>query len=231
MWCLASRPPKMPSTRPCLPSKSYLSNLLFPGAGAALPPPLPDFPHVKMEPDLPELHHLEHSPLGEEHPYQQEPTERTPRQPLAGQPVTLGLVTYPAAAAERVWVQWQAGGSQGQVEGAVSAQEDLRTCWKAALPAFPALQTVTYRLFAAAGEQVIQSEQFTFSAAAWVESGPLAGIEQQAGRILLNCTPLVSAGGLSACLVVHFVRPDRLRLGWYTSPPPVSPPSGGAEYQ
>ncbi len=45
-----------------------------------------------------------HTPHGQEHPYQQLPEERSPRQPLAGEPFMVGVVTRPAGAVKRVTV-------------------------------------------------------------------------------------------------------------------------------
>ena len=33
-----------------------------------------------------------HTPLGHEHPYTQQPEERSPREPLAGEPFTIGVL-------------------------------------------------------------------------------------------------------------------------------------------
>ena len=45
-----------------------------------------------------------HTPHGQEHPYQQLPQERVPRNPLAGAPFTAGIVTQPAGATSRLTV-------------------------------------------------------------------------------------------------------------------------------
>lgn len=45
-----------------------------------------------------------HLPFGQEHPYEQGPEERFPREPLAGEPVTIGIVTRPPSTVQRVQV-------------------------------------------------------------------------------------------------------------------------------
>ncbi len=45
-----------------------------------------------------------HTPFGQEHPYEQLPEERTPRQPLAGEMFTIGIVARPPGAVQRVRV-------------------------------------------------------------------------------------------------------------------------------
>ncbi len=51
-----------------------------------------------------------HTPFGQEHPYEQLPEERFPRQPLAGQPFTIGIVTRPPGVVQRVTVHQQVDG-------------------------------------------------------------------------------------------------------------------------
>ena len=56
-----------------------------------------------------------HSPFGQEHPYEQLPEERTPRQPLAGEPFSIGMVTRPPGAVQRVRVVCTVDGGQARV--------------------------------------------------------------------------------------------------------------------
>jgi alpha-glucosidase (family GH31 glycosyl hydrolase) len=51
-----------------------------------------------------------HTPYGQEHPYEQLPEERFPREPLAGQPFTMGLVSRPPGAVTHVVVHQQIDG-------------------------------------------------------------------------------------------------------------------------
>ncbi|MBK8020995.1 MAG: glycoside hydrolase family 31 [Chloroflexi bacterium] len=54
-----------------------------------------------------------HTPFGQEHPYEQVPEERFPRQPLAGQPFTVGIVTRPPGQVQRVRVLTSVDGVDG----------------------------------------------------------------------------------------------------------------------
>jgi len=51
-----------------------------------------------------------HTPLGQEHPYEQLPEERFPRQPMAGATFTIGVVTRPPGVATRVVLHQQVEG-------------------------------------------------------------------------------------------------------------------------
>src|SRR5690606_19989208 len=123
------------------------------------------------------LEALTHHPLGIEHPYHQDPDERFPRQPLAGQPIELGVRTFPPGAAARGWATWRvAGGDSGRSEATLItrggteaeilqfATSTIRLggtrpgdTWRAALPAFAIGQRVTYQLHAIDGDTQNQS--------------------------------------------------------------------------
>ncbi|NDJ75949.1 MAG: hypothetical protein GYB65_06795 [Chloroflexi bacterium] len=104
-----------------------------------------------------------HSPLGQEHPYEQRPEERFPRQPLAHQPFTVGIATRPPGAIQSVQVHTRVDDTIGPVINAVpdpdwqprlehgvgaeflermeKVEQDV---WHADLTAPPPGQTLTY---------------------------------------------------------------------------------------
>lgn len=106
-----------------------------------------------------------HTPFGQEHPYEQLPEERTPRQPLAGEPFTVGVVTRPPGQVKQIRVlarlddveqpevtaqllpDWQQEREHGV--GAEFLDRILRVeqdVWQAALTAPPHGSTLTYTL-------------------------------------------------------------------------------------
>jgi len=104
-----------------------------------------------------------HTPFGQEHPYEQLPEERFPRQPLANQPFTIGIVTRPPGAVQRVRILVSVEGAaqpsveavqmknwRPELEEGVGAEflERLnlvdQDVWRAELTAPPAGQTLTY---------------------------------------------------------------------------------------
>jgi alpha-D-xyloside xylohydrolase len=66
-----------------------------------------------------------HIPYGQEHPYSQGPEERFPRDPLAGQPFTVGIVTRPPGTVAQVRMVAQLEGQPDQTIEAVQ-QHDWR---------------------------------------------------------------------------------------------------------
>ncbi|HRF47734.1 MAG TPA: glycoside hydrolase family 31 protein [Anaerolineales bacterium] len=116
---------------------------------------------------------LIHIPFGDEHPYRATPFERTPREPIAGQPIQLGLGTRPAGAVQAVQVRWRVDDGPEQVVPA-TAQEDVEgaTRWLASLPAGAAGDRVSYR-FETLPDGSTSSEE-AFTVAGWERAGRVA---------------------------------------------------------
>ncbi len=127
-----------------------------------------------------------HTPFGQEHPYEQLPEERFPREPLAGEPFAVGIVTRPPGAAQHVTVHahvdgaaevtipaerladWHPELEQGvgaeYLERVVRIEQDV---WRAELVAPPDGQTLSYQI--EADGQL--SEAYTLVGAAWRAGG------------------------------------------------------------
>jgi alpha-glucosidase (family GH31 glycosyl hydrolase) len=127
-----------------------------------------------------------HHPLGQEHPYEQLPEERFPRQPLAGETFIVGVVTRPPCELKRVRIfsqiddvnqnpvdavhikNWQAELEEGvgaeYLERNIRLEQDV---WQAELTAPPMGKTLIYWLEADGCE----SERFTLVGLAWQEAG------------------------------------------------------------
>ncbi len=131
---------------------------------------------------------LLHTPFGLEHPYEQLPEERFPRQPLAGQPFKIGLVTRPPGAVKEVLVFTQLGDSPPQrhtavhrptwrpeLEEGVGAEfldREIRIdqdVWEAELVAPPFGQTLTY--WAESEDGGSRTPEFALSGETWVAGG------------------------------------------------------------
>lgn len=137
-----------------------------------------------------------HTPFGQEHPYEQLPEERFPRQPLAGEAFTIGIVTRPAGAARQVRVHtrldegpihildavqevdWQQKQEEGVgaefLERLVRVEQDV---WHAALTA-PAFGHTLHYWMEAEG---VQSEVHTVRGEAWQLATDWAGAIQIQG--------------------------------------------------
>ena len=155
---------------------------------------------------------LLHEPYGQEHPYEQGLTERRPRDPIAGQPVALGVATSPAGAVESVWAAWQREGEKEthRAEGKW-LRDDRGLCyWQAVLPAFEGGQRITYRLHARRGDALLRSEIFAFVVAGWRPVGEVRGYRLTGSGLELECGP-GDAAPVSR-LALAFPAPHRLHV-------------------
>src|SRR5688500_12679847 len=104
-----------------------------------------------------------HKPYGQGHPYEQLPEERFPRQPLAGQPFKVGIVTRPPGETRQVEVfqqlegqpvttiearnlaDWKAKQEEGVGAEFLERMEKVeQDAWEAELTAPAFGQTLTY---------------------------------------------------------------------------------------
>jgi len=125
---------------------------------------------------------IRHEPYGEQHPYEPLPYERSPRDPWAGQPVTLGVETSANPGAEAVWCTWTMESSPQvmRTEGALVENGETAQRWEIHLPALSKSEVVRYRLFARTGAQQVESEEFVMPVAQWTAAEKLLAVEDRA---------------------------------------------------
>lgn len=131
---------------------------------------------------------LHHQPYGEQHPYEPLPCERSPRDPSAGEPVTLGVETGHNPAADAVWCIWQVEGNPmvNQADAVSRTHGETYDLWQIHLPAFNGGEIVHYRLFSRNAGQQVESEEFTFSVSKWVDVLSVATLEKNAERLVVK---------------------------------------------
>jgi len=173
---------------------------------------------------------LIHQPFGEQHPYIPLPCERQPRDPAAGEPVTLGIQTTGQPQADAVWCAWQVQGSPDvhRVEAQRTGGDETTGQWQAHLPAFQGGETVRYRLHARNAQEEVQSQEFTFGVSSWVECTFLAAVEENAEKLVLRLA--TTRPGLFVRLTAE---PDSngtlfLRLSAFYDPSHTPSPVAGA---
>ncbi|MEN6571068.1 MAG: TIM-barrel domain-containing protein [Anaerolineaceae bacterium] len=128
---------------------------------------------------------LQHLPFGQRHPYDQDPEERFPRQPIAGEPVTLGVKTAPGSKSGRVWAVWQntKEPSEHTVPGKwVSSSPDFEL-WQINLPAFDVGQTIRYQIFREGDGWRAQTDWFEFDVFAWEGFDRILSADEKEGLI------------------------------------------------
>ncbi|TRZ53031.1 glycoside hydrolase family 31 protein [bacterium] len=131
---------------------------------------------------------LHHQPYGEQHPYDPLPCERFPRDPSAGQPVTLGVETGHIPTADTVWCTWQVEGNPmvNRTDAGNHTAGETTDLWQVHLPAFSGGEVVHYRMFARGGENLVESEEFTFSVSTWVDVVSIVAVEENTERLVVK---------------------------------------------
>lgn len=164
---------------------------------------------------------LLHNPFGQQHPYEQLPEERFPRQPLADERFTVGIVTRPPGLARQVFVhseldgvaqpvlpavhqaKWQPELEEGVgaefLERIVRIDQDV---WQAQLCAPPAGHTLTYWVEA----HGITSQRFTLRGEAWQAGGGFT-LEGESLRFTPQAAPGAALPGM----------PDLLEIAWLSN--------------
>ncbi len=123
---------------------------------------------------------LRHQPYGERHPYIPLPFERSPRDPVAGEPVLLNIETGLTPPAKEVWCAWWVDGNpvENRLQASRRTGSETADQWQVVLPAFTGYEVVHYRLFARSDGQQVESEEFTFSVSSWEKVVSVVKLEQ-----------------------------------------------------
>ena len=159
--------------------------------------------------------HILHSPYGIEDPYTPQPWERTPREPRAGEDVSIAVVTRPAGAVDAVSVQVSCTSEEPRVIPAtVVAWDGEGTRWEAHLDAFPAGARVSYQAMALSNDrQNAVTDPYAFDVGSRRALGRVAAWRAIEGGVVLRLSdgqgPDASAGGAGRvaypCVAEHSV--------------------------
>lgn len=164
---------------------------------------------------------LLHNPFGQQHPYEQLPEERFPRQPLADERFTVGIVTRPPGLARQVFIhseldgvaqpvlpavhqaKWQPELEEGVgaefLERIVRIDQDV---WQAQLCAPTAGHTLTYWVEA----HGITSQRFTLRGETWQRGGGFT-LQGESLRFTPQAAPGTALPGM----------PDLLEIAWLSN--------------
>lgn len=155
-----------------------------------------------------------HKPFGSEHPYEQEPIERVPRHPLAGQPVTVGVQVAPSI--QQLRVEWSLNGEPQPVvsarkladRGGDERNPQYSGLWQAELPAQPIGTNVLYTFVDEHGNQ---SESFGYAPVGW-QPDPRVGLSWHQERVGVWRGRLTdqSSGEVPSAIPLSLIRVERL---------------------
>ncbi len=129
-----------------------------------------------------------HKPYGKHHPFDQEPEERFPREPLAGSPVTLGVKTLASEKIDALWAEWisDVSNQPHRAEGICAERGSGHDLWRIELPAFQPRERVRYTIHARNADRQAQTAAFDFKTGYWATYSGAAILEQSDEEISLQ---------------------------------------------
>jgi alpha-glucosidase (family GH31 glycosyl hydrolase) len=163
-----------------------------------------------------------HAPHGSDHPYQAGPEERTPRDPVGGDMVSVGFLTAPGGAARSVRLFWiRNGRPQAPVHGRPLATGRDHDRWLVELGVLDAGDTVEYWMLAEGEAGPVESEHFRFAAR---RRRVLAGIDgvQESPKGLILATRAADGGSGPALALRQLPEGLQLALGGSAAVSPVA---------
>jgi alpha-glucosidase (family GH31 glycosyl hydrolase) len=142
-----------------------------------------------------------HAPHGSDHPYQVVPEERTPRDPVGGDMVSVGFLTMPGGAARGVRFYWERNGRpQTPVHGRpVSVGQD-HDRWLVELGVLEAGDTVEYWMVADGGDAVTESPRYRFATRRRRTLAGISAVEETPEGLLLSILASDGAPGPTLAL-------------------------------
>jgi len=152
-----------------------------------------------------------HNPHGIEDPYTPRPWERTPREPRAGEDVSIAVVTRPASAVDAVSVHVSCTREESRViSAAVVAWEGEGTRWEAHLGAFPAGARVSYQAVALSNDrQSAVTDPYAFDVASRRGLGRVAAWRVIEGGVVLR---LSDGQDSESSVVIDVMGPGEARI-------------------
>ena len=155
-----------------------------------------------------------HQPYGREHPYEKEPTERFPRDPQAGQRVTLSVTSSPPRTLETVWCELRLEGKGGlhDIEGQWQRDDDAASYWHIELPPFSEGDLVRYRVLGRKGKEQLRTAEFAFGVSGWHRLTTIEGFTRTDEGLVLICAS--DLNGLKLRLNLSFPQPNQYRFEW-----------------
>ena len=158
------------------------------------------------------IQHLSHSPYGYDDLYSTEPTERAPRDPMAGDTVTINAATSPVEPGQTVWITWAKNGVVQPPIGATwQSNAGNRSHWTIQFGPFARGDLISYTVHAnEAGTNELTRGPFTFSVTSWSYPTKVTAVADNHTNV--DVTLDDSAGSYAPLLRLSFPAPDSVHL-------------------
>ncbi|KRE52040.1 TIM-barrel domain-containing protein [Paenibacillus sp. Soil724D2] len=155
---------------------------------------------------------VHHAPYGIDDLYEIQATERSPRDPVAGDTVYIKIITWPIESGQTAWVTWTKNGvNQAAVGAAYKYNSGNNTYWEANLGTFAKGDVISYTVHGNKdGANEKTSEPFTFTVTGWESVSSVSSITNNTNRVVLNAVP--NTGTLTPKINLSFSADDVLRV-------------------
>ncbi|WP_327088325.1 carbohydrate-binding protein [Nonomuraea sp. NBC_01738] len=152
-----------------------------------------------------------HNPTGIDDLYSTEPTERAPRDPMAGDAVTINATTWPVEAGQTVWVTWTKNGvAQTPIGAAWDHNSGNNSYWKINLGSFVRGDKISYTVNADVnGGGQKSTGPFAFTTTSWSTVTNVSGFTNNGTSV--DVTTGDSAGSFTPKIRFAFPALDRFR--------------------
>ncbi|WP_053175485.1 TIM-barrel domain-containing protein [Nonomuraea sp. SBT364] len=152
---------------------------------------------------------IHHNPTGIDDLYSAEPTERSPRDPMAGQAVRINATTWPVEPGQSVWVTWTKNGvAQTPIGAAWDHNSGNNSYWRADLGSFGRGDEIGYTVHAdvnGAGQK--STGPFAFTVTSWSTVTDVTGHTDNGTSV--DVTTGDSAGDFTPKIRFAFPAPGR----------------------
>ncbi|WP_040949208.1 TIM-barrel domain-containing protein [Gorillibacterium massiliense] len=153
-----------------------------------------------------------HYPYGWDDPYNIQPTELSPRDPMAGDTVYVHITTWPIESGQTAWVTWT---KNGVTQPAVGASWDYNsgnnTYWVANLGTFAKGDVVTYTVHGNKdGANQKDIGPYTFKVTGWESVASVSSITNSTNHVVLNA--VANTGTYSPKINIAFTADDVFRV-------------------
>ncbi|GLW06450.1 glycosyl hydrolase family 31 [Microtetraspora sp. NBRC 13810] len=154
---------------------------------------------------------VHHNPTGIDDLYSAEPTERTPRDPMAGEGVTVKATTWPIEPGQTVWITWTRNGvAQPPIGAAWDYNSGGNSYWKIALGSFNRGDKISYTVNAdvnGGGQKSVGP--FAFTVTSWSTVTDVTGYTDNGTSVDVRTGD--SAGSFTPRIRFAFPAADRFR--------------------
>ncbi|MEW6960062.1 TIM-barrel domain-containing protein [Trueperella pyogenes] len=153
-----------------------------------------------------------HDPYGFDEQYAAQPTERAPRDPMAGENVWLHATTWPISPGQTTWVTWNVN---GQIQDDKGFDWDYNSgnnsYWKLNLGSFKRGDVVSYTIHANVdGGDAMSTKTFSFRVAGWSGPTSVTDITDNVSSLDLSVTDEIN--GLNPKIRLAFPAPDQVHF-------------------